>query len=47
MFRFATIRCQPTKRFVSEDRNQHFGDDLCSAAVCEKVRDENGVGVFL
>ena len=35
-----------TKQVVSEDGDQHLGDDLCSAALCEKVRDQDESGFF-
>src|SRR6267143_6097435 len=41
-----TIRYHATKQLVSEDGDQHLGDDLCSAALCEKVRDQDESGFF-
>src|SRR6266849_956997 len=44
---FAAIRYQSATRLVSEDHHQRFGDNLCSIALCEEVRDENRDGLVL
>ena len=41
-----TIRYHATKQLVSEDGDQHLGNDLCSPALCEKVRDQDESGFF-
>src|SRR5208283_5683170 len=37
----AAIRYQFANQLVSKDHRQHFGDSLCSIAICGEVRDEN------
>src|ERR1700693_339778 len=41
----AAIRYQFAKRPVSEDHREHIGDNFCSIALREEVRDENRDGL--